>query len=325
MLVRRTKDLAIARAKVAQAVLDADCFPAGMETFPASDDEQLTYIKKVIDQSDYYVLIIGARYGSVGRDGVSYTEREFEYALSIDLPLLVFAHEDPDGFPDDVKDGSDVLRSKLNDFRTKALHGRLVKFWKDADALANQVMRALLRSVKERPMTGWLRGASAEIEHRDSKIQELLTANAALLEQVRSLDKIVRLPSEDLSSGDDTVSLQYRYSYSRPSGRTGYSTSDAGATWNQILAHAGPDMLEWIAEATASKVIAELVGREKLGTPLYLLDDSLRTVRVQLLALELIERRQLSTTDGGAGIFWRLTDRGRNQLFRLRPIRRAVT
>jgi hypothetical protein len=46
-----------------------------MEIFPAADVEQFEYIKKVIDECDYYVLIIGARYGSVDAAGVSFTFR----------------------------------------------------------------------------------------------------------------------------------------------------------------------------------------------------------------------------------------------------------
>jgi hypothetical protein len=49
-----------------------------MEAFPAIDMEQFEYIKKVIDECDYYLLIVGARYGSTDEEGVSFTEREFD-------------------------------------------------------------------------------------------------------------------------------------------------------------------------------------------------------------------------------------------------------
>jgi Domain of unknown function (DUF4062) len=70
-------DLIEERQAVSRAILDMGHIPAGMEMFPAADVEQLTYIKKVIDGCDYYVLIIGARYGSLDGAGVSYTEREY--------------------------------------------------------------------------------------------------------------------------------------------------------------------------------------------------------------------------------------------------------
>lgn len=53
-----------------------------MELFPAIDEDQFEFIKKVIDDCDYYLLIIGGRYGSLSDEGVSYTELEYQYAVS---------------------------------------------------------------------------------------------------------------------------------------------------------------------------------------------------------------------------------------------------
>ena len=53
------EDLQEERKEVMQALLELDCMPAGMELFPASNDDQWTLIKRVIDACDYYLLIIG--------------------------------------------------------------------------------------------------------------------------------------------------------------------------------------------------------------------------------------------------------------------------
>ena len=85
-------DLVEERRKVLDVLLMADCIPAGMEAFVATDIEQFEVIKKVIDLCDYYVLIIGKRYGSIHPEtGISYTEMEYDYAISKDVPVLVFA------------------------------------------------------------------------------------------------------------------------------------------------------------------------------------------------------------------------------------------
>lgn len=65
-------DLIQERQSAMRAVLDLGHIPSGMEIFPAADVEQFEYIKKVIDECDYYVLIIGARYGSVDEAGLSF-------------------------------------------------------------------------------------------------------------------------------------------------------------------------------------------------------------------------------------------------------------
>ena len=53
-------DLQDERKEVMQALLELDCIPAGMELFPASSEDQWSLIKRVIDDCDYYILIIGS-------------------------------------------------------------------------------------------------------------------------------------------------------------------------------------------------------------------------------------------------------------------------
>jgi hypothetical protein len=75
-------DLQEERSNVIQSLMEMDCIPAGMETFPYIDEKQWDFIKKIIDDSDYYLLIIEGRYGTVANDGLSFTEKEFDYAIS---------------------------------------------------------------------------------------------------------------------------------------------------------------------------------------------------------------------------------------------------
>jgi hypothetical protein len=53
-------DLQQERSKVIQTLMEMDCIPAGMELFPAMDEAQLDFTKKIIDDSDYYLLISNA-------------------------------------------------------------------------------------------------------------------------------------------------------------------------------------------------------------------------------------------------------------------------
>ena len=59
------EDLKSARKKVQDAILSMYHFPVGMELFGAADEEQWEIIQETIDSSDYYILILGYRYGSI--------------------------------------------------------------------------------------------------------------------------------------------------------------------------------------------------------------------------------------------------------------------
>lgn len=67
-------------------------FPVGMEIFGAADEEQWEIIRDTIDSSDYYVLLVANRYGSIVEDGsdkgISYTEKEYRYAKEKGIPIL---------------------------------------------------------------------------------------------------------------------------------------------------------------------------------------------------------------------------------------------
>jgi hypothetical protein len=86
-------DLKDERGKVIQTLMEMDCIPAGMELFPAMDEETFDFIKTVIDDCDYYLLIIANRYGSSAPDGISYTEKEYDYAVSKGIKVVALIHQ----------------------------------------------------------------------------------------------------------------------------------------------------------------------------------------------------------------------------------------
>ncbi len=76
------EDLQEERQEIMQALLELDCIPSGMELFPAADEDQWTLIKRVIDDCDYFIVVVGGRYGTVSpTTSMSYTQMEYEYAL----------------------------------------------------------------------------------------------------------------------------------------------------------------------------------------------------------------------------------------------------
>lgn len=82
-------DLKEERQAAVEAILDAGHIPAGMELFKAGNESQLKTIYKWIDESDVYMLILGGRYGAIeSKSGKSYTQLEYEYALSKNIPVF---------------------------------------------------------------------------------------------------------------------------------------------------------------------------------------------------------------------------------------------
>ena len=163
-------DLKDERSLVMKSIMDLDCIPAGMELFPAIDEEQFEFIKKIIDDCDYYILIIGGRYGSMTESGISYTEMEFDYAMSKEIPVIAFLHDNINNIPAGKVDMDSVAREKLEQFREKVKKGRLVKFWNTPENLTSQVIISLMQTIKSYPGIGWVR---ANIQTNTESLQEL--------------------------------------------------------------------------------------------------------------------------------------------------------
>ena len=232
-------DLKDERRAVIQMVIQLDCIPAGMELFPAADDEQLAFIKRVIDDCDYYLLIIGGRYGSVDASGLSYTEQEYDYAVSRGLKIIVLIHDKPDEIPYGKSEVDPALRARLQQFKAKVSSGRLVKFWNSAADLPSLVVVSLTHAIRAYPATGWIRaGAAASVEVL-TEINELRKQNGRLREEITALEKELadatppKLAFEDLAGLDDTVRAFGQYSKSGvwPFADLGRGHHMAGSVW----------------------------------------------------------------------------------------------
>lgn len=89
-----------------------------MELFPAANEDQWTLIKKVIDDCDYYLVIIAGRYGSLDNDGVSFTEKEYRYALEQGKPIMGFLHKEPEKLAQGRCEATAEGKQKLEIFKT---------------------------------------------------------------------------------------------------------------------------------------------------------------------------------------------------------------
>ena len=142
-------DLKDARAKVIEKIEKHNCLPKGMELFPATNEEKFNYIKRMIDESDCYLLILGGRYGSVDKNtGMSWTEREYRYAKKQCKPIVAFIISDEaynklpvsDTDVEDKDFSIDFKRRKLKEFKKSVQEeGGMVAFWSNADELASNV------------------------------------------------------------------------------------------------------------------------------------------------------------------------------------------
>ncbi|MEP5075338.1 MAG: DUF4062 domain-containing protein, partial [Lentilitoribacter sp.] len=177
-------DLVEERQAVSKALLRSNCFPSQMENWPAMDAEQVIAIKQLIDECDYYLVVTAGKYGSTDkRSGISYTEIEYDYALSIGKPIIRLLHRDPfNELRGDQIESSQKAKRQLESFRTKLKTGSVCSFWRSADDLMLETTLALHDVISRHPSDGWVRSKTVEVAQEQQRESAII---AELIKNVR--------------------------------------------------------------------------------------------------------------------------------------------
>lgn len=321
-------DLQEERKEVMQALLELDCIPAGMELFPASSEEQWSLIKRVIDDSDYYVLIIGGRYGSVNSEGKSYTQMEYEYALSVGKPIIAFLPKNPDNIPNGKCESSRAGKKKLEDFKMLASK-KLVKFWTDPANLGSLVSRSVIMLIKNFPANGWVRAENIVDESSIKEISRLQKENDALRKQIEKLSTEAPDGSEQFVQGDDFFEVIAHYYESGNSEKS--RTTHIKFTWNQLFGQVAPKLL-----APCSNIMFQAAFKPLLNDAIieidksiapelvysYISDNSFDQIKIQLRVLGLIKLYRDTAAKKRTEEYWQLTPYGDYKMMELLAIKR---
>lgn len=317
-------DLQDERREVMQALLELDCIPAGMELFPASNDDQWSLIKRVIDDSDYYILIIGGRYGSTTEDGISYTQKEFEYALSTGKPIISFLPKNPENIPAGKSEKDEENRKKLETFKELA-QKKLVKYWEGADNLGSVVSRSMVRLIKDFPAEGWVKSGSAIDENSVKEIARLQRENEELRQQLVTVATEAPKGAEKLAQGDDSVKVRFTF-MGFIKDRYTEEHYDCSATlpftWNTLFGCVAPLLIDEDSETHMHYAIDELLKSSfdyrkhkeyKAYTRIGFLSvdsETFNLIKVQFRALGLIQLGNKKRTTSDSNTYWKLTPYG---------------
>lgn len=187
-------DLLEERQACVETILQAGHIPAGMELFAAGSETQLDTIKRWIDASDVYMLLLGGRYGSLDpKAKIAYTEVEYRYALEKKKP--VFAVVMSDSFLDAkiAQVGRSVFEQdnvdKYRKFK-KLVLSKIVKFFDSLDGIKLAIFQSMIEIDSRHNLEGWVRGSEViDVKPLISQISVLTQENANLRKEITSLRK----------------------------------------------------------------------------------------------------------------------------------------
>jgi hypothetical protein len=330
-------DLKDERQAVLKSILELDHMPAGMELFPATDDSAWELIEDIIDNSDYYILIVGGRYGSLDEKGIGYTEKEYDYAISTKKPVIPLLHQNPDNLAREKTETDAAAWTRLKAFRAKVEKKHTCVYWQNADELKAKVIVGLTTAIKRHPAIGWVRADNVPNETTLLEMLALKT-RVAELEAETSLSRDRRPEgTEDLAQGEDEY--EFAVSFSSRGQGSSYAEKEYSTfmlkSWNAIFASVAPCLIQEAPERVLRHAFQQFLlkaakaefGSQKQFKNSMLGDfriksEDIDTCLIQLRALGLIKPNDKKRSIKDTGIYWTLTPYGNTLMVRLRAIRK---
>lgn len=312
------EDLREERQEVMQALLELDCIPSGMELFPAANEDQWTIIRKVIDDCDYYIVVVGGRYGSVGPDGKSYTQMEYEYALAKQKPIVAFLREQPEEISAAKTEATEKGRVALEKFRA-LVKLKTVRTYKNASDLGSVVSRSIVKLIKTNPAVGWIRADESAGSEYAQEILALRKQVEELKTQAARSEREGPPGSKNLAQGNETYSIDFLATYKKGEDALEWMIPKK-VRWIDIsrfllpLIQAGASE-NYIGDSLDDKYLGDIFAKVKKTEKevsefsIDIDQDSLRTILFQHQALGLIAR---SSQSGKSK--WVLTTHGERAL-----------
>lgn len=324
-------DLRAERSEVIQALLELDCIPAGMELFPSADQDQWSLIQDVIDDCDYYIVIIAGRYGSMGPDGLSYTEMEYRYAMEKGKPTLAFIHGKPAEIVAGKSENDSAARERLEAFKA-LVQQKMVRFWTSPAELGGVVSRSMSNLKRQKPAVGWVRGDLVASNEATAEILQMKRTIEELQERLKNVTLAAPEEAAGLAHGEESFEIHINYQTIEP-GEDFPShdwNSSIVCTWDELFGAICPVLLSsavssqilqklnlWAAKELERLEFGEdadisLKGHSLAHSTVDVDESDFDTILVQFLALGYIERSSTSA--------WKLTPYGQAVMNRVRAV-----
>ncbi len=327
------EDLQAERQEVIHALLELDCIPSGMELFPAADEDQWSLIKGVIEDCDYYLIIIGGRYGSTGPEGLSYTEMEYRYAMEKGKPIIAFLHRDPTSLPAKRTEKTADGQKKLEEFRNLT-QKKMCKYWETAKELGSVASRGLISLQRKHPGMGWVKGDA--ISNKESQL-EILKLRAEIESYKKELQTNRNAPkgSNDYAQGTDKIQIHYSFkSTNKEEKITSWNHSEL-ITWDEIFGWTLPLLMDEASDSTIRETIGEFLYikckdkytkddniKDQYVHTFNITNNDFQTVIIQARALGLTVKSDRKKGVDDINRYWTLTPHGDEFLIANRAIKR---
>jgi len=322
------QDLKEQRDNVIKGILEMGHIPVGMEMFSAGDEAQWKLIQRTIDECDYYVAIIANRYGSLDGD-ISFTEKEYDYALRKGIPVISFIIDDSAPWPSNYCDKDSKMLKKLKAFKEK-VQSKIVKYWSNTEDLYAKAAISLMKAFNIVPRTGWIKADKASSEESNEEILKLRKKIDLLNEEICEYKKRLLEQSSQYAQGTEEITISGLVDIVDAKNQRDMIVKNHKESitlnWQTILELALPAIKSLPSEVKFKNYLGNLIKNNStsLNNKKYIKavlknarisSDSYDQIKVQLLALSFAV---LKKEEEETRCFWKITKTGSKKMYELK-------
>lgn len=277
------------RLMLTQTLSTIGCFSWGLEQrTPLSS----TLVRRQIDECDYFVMLIGGKYGEQSVTGESYMHLEYKYALTKNKPILVFMAKNPELREFALRESRPELVERFNEFCEELKQKHEVIYYQNVRDLEMNVRNFIPKFIEKHPQDGWVRGNY--IEQLKKKIKELEERNGAIspakpIIQARHATTVVKPIAENYSFDHlpkvallNDVALDYRI-HAYQDGNFSDVNLVRHLNWLQLIELFGSYFIEPAPEDVFNKCVND-----------YLNETSLAEVQLKHPRVHAVARAQIN-------------------------------
>lgn len=314
------EDLKEERDQAIKAVLEMGHIPVGMEMFSAGDEEQWQIIARQIEATDYYVIIVGHRYGSETDEGISYTEKEYDYAKECGVPTLGFVIDNKAPWPHDKTDNDSVKKDKLDIFKVK-VKSKPVHFWSNKEDLHGKVSISLIKTMNSNPRVGWTRSNENIGPEITKEMSRLSTENANLRNEIEKIKKTRDNQADKVREVTRIMFGNERDIFVRDETTTSWETANKYTTnLFAVFNYIAPSLINESSNLKIAQDIALNLHNADYYKSVPIPTNTVSEIIADFVALEVIEPSKKKHSLNDNEKYWTLTSLGRTFIQRARRL-----
>lgn len=317
-------DMHAERVVLSQTLVSQGFFSWGLEQ---RTPLTTAFARRQIDDCDYFILMLGSRYGELPASGVSYMHLEYIYAVTKQKPILVLMYEAPESRADEFQDRHPEGKVKFLDFRRQLQRERdMVMTFRDLRDLEIAIRHTMPQFLNRYPAQGWIRPNHQQLQQLQDENEQLRQKVIQLEQQqpraASAPQRVVDLPQVQ---GHEEIAFDYKV-HAYQDGNFRELRPQRQMTWNDLLMVIGPGFSPAMPEDSFAKILNDYLNSTALADVRDVMPRAHAVARCQvnIRALHMIKAQFKNNAwivpvgrDDRQRVLWELSAAGERQLSRL--------